>query len=394
MNAPDNKTVIRPPKFAQVEDDDDGFPPEASKEKPQQELKPSPPALDWPRLSGMEPPERKWAVRGWFGFGHITLLVGQGGIGKTLIAQQMISALAVGKPFIGDIDGPRKCLMWACEDDHDELWRRQIGIANWCGESLASFSENLVIVPRHGCENTLASTEYGKLMYSPLLERLREQVNDLGAEVVILDNVGQLYGGGENDRHAVTAFLNTLCGYLAGKAIMLLAHPSRSAGSEFSGSSAWENVARTRLYLGANLPDKKPGSEDDQPQDNIRYLARRKANYSPKDYRKMTYANGALTPEEPGGIVESISDRNAERSIAIAMRILIEKGLHVLDSRNSPRYLPDVMLEYKLGDGHDRERLGAAMRRMIMAGQIRKTAVGKRGNRSALAGLELVEASL
>ena len=32
--------------------------------------------LDWPDLATKEPPARKWAIKGWLGFGHTTLLVG------------------------------------------------------------------------------------------------------------------------------------------------------------------------------------------------------------------------------------------------------------------------------------------------------------------------------
>lgn len=352
--------------------------------------------LDWPVLSGQEPPERRWAIRGWLGFGHVTLLVGSGGIGKTLIAQQAASCLALGKPFIGDVQGPLKCLMWACEDDHDELWRRQIQLAKWCGAGLDAFTERLVIVPRHGLDNTLVSTEFGKLAYSPLIEELKQQAGDEHAEVVILDNVGQLYGGGENDRHAVTAFLNALSGALPGRALLLLAHPSRSSGSEFSGSSAWENVARTRLYLGATLPGEKPDPDAAEPQDNVRYLARRKANYSPKDWRRLTYADGALTPDAVesggGGIVASIRASNAERTVLAGLARLTTMGVATTDGQRSGQYLPRLLAEYKIDDGLNKRELSAAMRALMLDGKITSGKVGKRANRAPMYGLILADA--
>ena len=347
------------------------------------------PPLDWPDLATKEPPARKWAIKGWLGFGHTTLLVGSGGIGKTLLAQQMASCLALGKPFVGDVDEPRKCLMWACEDDHDELWRRQVNIAKWCNAGLEAFADNLVIVPRHGLENALVLTDFGKLAYSPLLLELKEQANDLNAEVVILDNVAQLYGAGENDRHAVTAFLNALSGVLPGKALMLLARPSRSSGSEFSGSSAWENVARTRLYLGATLPGERPDPEAD-PQDNVRYLARRKANYSPKDWRRMTYADGALTPDESTpdtGLIANIRAGNAEKAILSAITKLTSMGVVVSEGQRSPNYLPKLMAEYRIDDGLTKRELSAAVRSMMIEGKLKRTEAGKRQNRTQQYGL-------
>ena len=154
-------------------------PPEGAPERPRATVTPlkrSP--LHWPTLARLEPPARRWAINGWLGFGHVTLMVGSGGIGKTLLAQQMASCLAIAKPFIGDIPEPLTCLMWACEDDHDELWRRQLALAKWCNAGLEAFAERLIIVPRHGLDNALVSTEYGKLVFSPLLGELEEQARD------------------------------------------------------------------------------------------------------------------------------------------------------------------------------------------------------------------------
>lgn len=347
--------------------------------------------LDWPKLAPLQPPDRKWAIKGWLGFGHVTLLVGSGGIGKTLLAQQMMSCLALGRPFIEAVERPYRCLMWACEDDHDELWRRQVALSRWCQAGLEEFHEWLTIVPRHGLDNALVSTEFGKLMFSPLIERLKEQADDLDSEVVVLDNVAQLYGGNENDRHSVTAFMNALSGALRGRAILLLAHPSRSAGSEFSGSSAWENTARTRLYLGATLPGEKPDPEAN-PDDTVRYLSRRKANYSPKDWRRLTYADGALTPDaseaaDDGGIIASIKSKRAERVILTGLQKLATVGVHGTDGKRSPSFLPKVLIEYSLSEGLPSHELASAMRSLMMEGKLSRQQVGKTQNRTAIMGL-------
>lgn len=353
--------------------------------KPPDTAKPKRAPLDWSRLAGLEPPERRWAIKGWLGFGHVTLMVGSGGIGKTLLAQQMASCLALGKPFIGDIPEPLTCLMWACEDDHDELWRRQVALARWCNVGLEAFAGGLVIVPRHGLDNAIAVSDFGNVAFTPRLAELEEQANDLRADVVILDNAGQVYGAGENDRHAVTAFLNALSGALPGRALLLLAHPSRSSGSEFSGSSAWENVTRTRLYLGATLPGEKP---DEEPADDVRYLARRKANYSPRDWRRMTYAEGALTVEEQaGGMVEKIKAGRAERAILAALQKLATMGLHGTHGKRSANFLPKMMAEYHLDEGIASRELTAAMRALMVDGRIKTEKIGTSQNRHPIIGL-------
>lgn len=350
------------------------------------------PPLDWPVLAEQTPPERRWAIKGWLGFGHITLLVGQGGIGKTLVAQQMASSLALGLPFIEQIESPYKCLMWACEDDHDELWRRQVALSRWCKSGLEEFAGQLTIVPRHGLDNALVSTEFGKLLFSPLLKILSEQAHDLNADVIVLDNVAQLYGGSENDRHSVTVFMNALAGELRGKAVLLLAHPSRGAGSEFSGSSAWENVARTRLYLGATLPGEKPDPEV-SPSDNVRYLSRRKSNYSQKDWRRMTYSDGALTPDAidaDGGIIGSIKSARAQRIVIAGLEKLATMGLHGTDGQRSPHFLPKLLAEYQLDEGVPSRELTAAMRALMTDGKLKRETVGRSQSRNAIKGLSII----
>jgi hypothetical protein len=349
--------------------------------------------LDWRTLAGQEPPQRRWAQKGWVGFGHTTLLVGAGGIGKTLLSQQLGSCLSLGQAFVDDAPGPLKVLMWACEDDHDELWRRQVAIARWLDTTLDAFGENLVIVPRHGLENALVGTDFGKLTFSPLLEELREQAADLEAQVVILDNVAQLYGGNENDRHAVTAFLNALAGVLPGRAILLLAHPARSVGSEFSGSSAWENTARTRLYLGAKLPGEKT-DPDDQPQDDVRYLARRKSNYSSRDWRKFNFRDGVLVPEAveaSGGIVGHLRGQAAERLVLTALERLAAMGITATDGSTSPRYLPKTMQEYKLSGDYSKRDIAEAMRQLMLAGKVVRAKVAQRDNRTPVYGLQIAQ---
>lgn len=377
-----------------LEAGDDGFPAGSSGKPPKPKASTPQPVsdpLDWPTLAPLTPPDRRWAIKGWVGFGHITLLVGQGGIGKTLLAQQMASCLALGREFIAEVPQSFNCLMWACEDDHDELWRRQIMLSRWCKAGLEEFDKCLTIVPRHGLDNTLAGNDFGGLKFSALLPQLSEQAHDLSADVIILDNVAQLYGGNENDRHSVTAFLNALAGALPGKAIILLAHPSRGLKSEYSGSSAWENTARTRLYLGANLPDAKEDVEA-SPDNNVRYLSRRKANYSPKDWRRMTYADGALTPDaiEAGGMVEAIKSSKAKRIILDGIQKLAAISLHGSHGQRSPNYLPKLLTEYSFNEGVPSHELGVAMRELMVDKKIRKTEIGRNKSRNPIIALEIV----
>ena len=115
---------------------------------------PKPRPMDWRKLSNAAPPPRDWAIDGWVGMGHVTMLAGNGGIGKTLLGQTIGSALALKRDYIGAVGKQHTTMLWACEDDHDELWRRQEAIAAHFGTGLADFAERFIIVPRLGCDNT------------------------------------------------------------------------------------------------------------------------------------------------------------------------------------------------------------------------------------------------
>lgn len=348
--------------------------------------------LDWPTLAGQEPPLRDWAVQGWIGMGHVSLLVGTGGIGKSLIAQQIASCVALGHKFIDAIPRERKALMWACEDDHDEIWRRQLAISRWMRVGLEAYDQHLVIEPRHGRANTMISTEFGRPMITTLVDELAQQANDYHAELVIIDNAAQVYGANENDRHAVTMFLNALSGRMVGKAILLLAHPSRATGSEFSGSSAWENTARTRLYLGSRLPNEKaPDGPEDIDQDT-RYLCRRKANYSDQDYRRLSFANGVLYHDMDDALnaPEGAPSDNKHRSSAVVMDGLLAlagMGVRAVNGRTSPSYLPRLLIEFQLHHGLGETDLSAAMRQNMKLGRIKRAVIGKYSNRTPIVGL-------
>jgi RecA-family ATPase len=198
---------------------------------------------------------------GWIGLGHPTLVVGAPGVlANRASCSKRALTWCQGRKFLGEVPAAHKVLIFNCEDEPDELWRRQSQIAASLKLPLSAFADKLFICARHGLDNALVDVTYGKLMMTPLLGELREMANDLAVRVVILDNIAHLFGGNENDRHHVTVFVNAVAGALPGCAVILVGHPARSIGSEFSGSSAWEAVTRTRLVPRVSPARSKAGS--------------------------------------------------------------------------------------------------------------------------------------
>src|SRR3954447_6935730 len=73
-------------------------------------------------------PERQWIVPDWIPCGVATGLYGPGGYGKSLLAQQLLTATAIGRPWIGLPVTNVRSLGGFCEGEPEELHRRQAGI--------------------------------------------------------------------------------------------------------------------------------------------------------------------------------------------------------------------------------------------------------------------------
>jgi RecA-family ATPase len=348
--------------------------------------------LDWHDLARREIPPRSWIIDHWLGCGHVTLLAGRGGIGKSLLAQQIGSAVAIGTPYIDAIPTPRTVLYWAAEDDPDELWRRQSAIAAHMKLPLEAFADRLYIESFADRDCTLATTTYGALTYTPMIGVLEQQIGDYRADLVILDNIARLFGGNENSRHDVTVFIAALVGAAAGRAagILLLGHNSRVPGSEFSGSSAWENSVRSRLWFDDRPPD-QPKTENEDPDPDLRYLARRKANYTARDLRTMHYREGVFVADaaEGGGsgLLDHIRRGKADRVTVEAFRKLIGMGQAPSDGASSPNNLPKLVMDYKLSEGLTRREITDAMRRLMTEGRFKRQQIGVYANRSPRYGL-------
>lgn len=355
--------------------------------------------MRWPELENDKPPERAWRISHWLTTGP-TLLAGTGGIGKTLLAQTIATAIALGRPFVDEIEEASVVLFWACEDEHDELWRRQIAICNYFEVPLSALENKLIIEPRIGCDNTLYTMIFGRPGWTPLHDELRAQVGDYRASALFLDNIAQTFGANENDRHHVTSFVNGVIGLAPDQPFspILMGHPSRNMNSEFSGSSAWENAVRMRWYMGSTLPDKKDEEDAEEADPNIRYLAKRKTNYSVKDYRKLIYRDGVFVPEAQQ-LGTSFSDRfnfplrkeGAISAVLHAVRKFNEQEIRVTEGKNSPDFLPRKMREAKLAQDYSQKELVEAMVGLRLQGRLMVTKVGSYGNRTPMTGLSVAD---
>lgn len=361
---------------------------------------PRPQLLDLRALRSSAAPARHWFLPQWLG-PDPTLMASLGGVGKTMVMQTLGTCGALARSFITAIEQPFSSLLWACEDTAEELWRRQERISEHLGVDLDAPADRLHLESRRGVDSMLIVPLRGVMTRTPVYEQLRQQVNDLRIDVLQLDNVAHLFGGDENDRGHVTTFINSLAGLVTGRpfGIVLAAHVSRKDRSEFAGSAAWENAVRMRWFLGRKLPDDKATDDEDPGSDNVRYLAKRKSNYSARDYVRFTMRpDGTLEPDEAtagavgghvGRLVRQIDEGRAEAVCLAGFRKLKEMGIDPTDGKTSPNNLPLQLVEKGLAEGFQKHELRAAMNRLMTRGTFAHGAIGRYQGRAQRFGLIL-----
>jgi RecA-family ATPase len=231
-------------------------------------------------------PERRWIVRDWIPRGVVTGLYGPGGIGKSLLALQLLTATAVERLWLGMAVEPVRSLGVFCEDDDDELHRRQADInRELFGCGFADLG-GMRLMSRLGEDNILMTfARNGRGELTPFFDELAVMAQDLKAALIVIDTIADTFGGNQNDAGQVRLFVQFALARLARTidgAIVACAHPSRAgqnAGTGESGSVQWDATMRSRLYLSAPAKD-----ENELPADpNGRVLSRKKANYAARE---------------------------------------------------------------------------------------------------------------
>jgi RecA-family ATPase len=254
-----------------------------------------------PRQWNGQPPPRRWAVRDWIPRGTVTALYGDGGVGKSLLAQQLLTCTALALPWLGLETAGGRALGIMCEDDDDELHRRQTAINASLNVSMENL-ENLRLLSRVG-ENNVVMTFAQRTGIGDLTEafwRIDKTCEQFRPGLVVGDTIADFFGGSEIDRGHVRQFVQNAWGNIArrhGCAVLLCGHPSASGistGSGTGGSTAWSNTVRSRLYL--SRPPEKEGEDYDP---DLRLLARMKANYAPRQAEiTLRYVDGVLVERD------------------------------------------------------------------------------------------------
>ena len=337
--------------------------------------------IDPTSLDLWQPPEREWIVPDWLPVGHVTSLYGDGGVGKSLLAQQLMFACASGTPWCGIAVSRCRSLGLFCEDDEGELHRRQQKMNDGAGLTFADIGD-MRWISGVGADNILAApTIDGRVMPTPRFSELRDAAAAHGARLVVLDNAADIYDGSEIERRHVRRFIGMLTSIAQDldAAVLLTAHPSRDGlrtGSLDGGSTAWSNSVRSRWSLA------RPAGDDDGLDTNERVMVRRKANYSSTgDTLRLRWAGGVLAPvTREGGIAGAVARAAAEDVFLALLDRCTKTGLRLSISPNAPNFAPRVFAKRPDAEGYTKRDFESAMHRLFASGAIINGTYGRPGD--------------
>jgi hypothetical protein len=220
---------------------------------------------------------------------------------------------------------------------------------------------------------------------TPLWRDLVSDAQEFRADVVIVDTIADTFGGSEIDRAQVRQFVQGCLGRLAQEisgSVIALGHPSRAgqaSGDGSSGSTAWNNTVRSRLYL---CRMKKAENS------NIRELESKKLNYgTPGRLFKIRWTRGAFemlagSPPAAAGPndinADSIPRLGDAVADAVVSVLLSHPSERLVMKEKSSYYAPKVLkhLDPDTLAAFSQDEIATALASLLKCGAVREAGVG------------------
>ena len=319
-------------------------------------------------------PERVWTVKDRIPGGAVTLMSGEGGVGKTILGLHCAAGIALGRDWLGTMPTPGAAIVLACEDDEHELHRRLDRIVAHYGASFAELS-NLHVLSLAGADAIMAAPhKSGLIAPTNLFKQLHEAAYDIRPRLIVIDNSADVFAGNENDRAEVRQFITLLRGMAiaTGAGVLLTSHPSLTGitnKSGLSGSTAWNASVRSRLYFRRATTEK-----DEEPDSDLRVLEVVKSNYGPVgETITLRWNNGLFLPVSGIGNLEKLAaEQRAEELFLKLLAQFTRQIRNTSEKPNAPTYAPTLFAreDEARSSGVRKADFEAAMRRLFAADKI------------------------
>jgi putative DNA primase/helicase len=213
-------------------------------------------------LAVTEPAPPAFVWEGLIPAGHVTLLSAHGGTGKSMVALMLAVAVALGLPLFGIATRRGIVVFYSGEDGAALLRHRLRLICRGLGVNVEDLAGWLFILdatdddPTLFAEVSAAGRREG--VTTATFEGLRDYIAAHDVSLLVVDNASDAFDASEIDRARVRGFMRALARIARERdaGVLLLAHVDKGtsrgdrAGTEgYSGSTAWHNSSRSRLFL-------------------------------------------------------------------------------------------------------------------------------------------------
>ena len=318
-------------------------------------------------------PQRDWLVNGLIPANTVTLLSGDGGTGKSLLALQLAMSVAMGHdlPWLNRKLDKGVALYVGAEDDVDEMHRRVKDITFGTLTPIHQL-ENLKLASLSGRDALLSHVDPKTNLLFPtqLWTDILTEIAAHQPRLVVLDTLADFFPGNENDRAQARQFIGQLRKACVEHqtTIVLLSHPSMSgmaSGTGASGNTAWNNSVRSRLYMTRVKDD---GYEADK---SLRKLSVMKSNYGETGAEiAMRWIDWRFEAEATEDSLDRAQmDAKADRVFMTLLAQYIDSGFDLSHLPGS-KYAPTIFARSKETEGITKRQLAAAMERMMLAKKV------------------------
>jgi RecA-family ATPase len=312
-------------------------------------------------------PDRQWYIPDLVPMRQVTLLYGDGGVGKSLLALQIAAAGALSVETLELEPWAGRVLYLGAEDEAEEFQRRLAAILKAHNKDFDDLLLFRLLAMADADALLSVPDRAGNMQPTPLWLDLAKYAADFKPKLIVLDTVADLFAGDEIKRGQARQFVGMLrkLAIEIDCAIILLAHPSvqgMTSGTGTSGSTGWSNSARSRLYL-------TRGDKDDDP--DLRILKTMKSNYGTVgDELKLRWQDGAFVLDDgKPSVAAGLLSKHADAKFRELLSAINRSGQRVAPTKGV-NYAPTIMAAWP-DAGVSKKELEAAMHRLLASGIIK-----------------------
>lgn len=303
----------------------------AMREAAPREVKPPFTRVPIADLDHMQPEPPLYAWEGLIPSGHVTVKAAHGGVGKTLVMLMLSACVVAGRSLFDIPTRQGSAAFFSAEDGAGRMRHQLHYVCRHLGISAADIADRLFILdatedPTLFAEVTTAGRKEG--VTTSTFEALREFLVGKDVRLLVIDNASDVFDASEIERAKVRAFMRALARVARefDLAVVLLAHVDkgtsrgeRSGTEAYTGSTAWHNSARSRLFMSR---DKDGGLLIEHQKHNLGPL------HAPI---RLIWPHGGIPQvDQPfGPVVQAMADRNHEKALLKLIAEYTARGEHV-----------------------------------------------------------------